>query len=89
MVDYKKADRYEKIDWLKGCLFPRHGIDDETCNKLAGILSMLAGQIPTDDFTKIYEYICLHWNIPKDINEHREINDDKETRHPRELESIN
>ena len=62
MINYRESNRYEKVDWLKR-------IDTLECTHLAGILSLLAGQLPTDEFTKIYEYVCLHWNIPKDQTE--------------------
>ena len=69
MINYNDSDRWEKVDWLKSCQFPRCGVDNKTCNSLAGVLSLLAGQLPSHQFTKVYEYVCLHWNIPKDQTE--------------------
>ena len=62
MIDYKRADRYEKVDWIR----KRYG---RQYKRLGNLLSRLAGQIPADEFTKIYEYICDEWDICRDQTE--------------------
>jgi hypothetical protein len=62
MINYKKSDRYQKVDWIRR----RRG---KQYKRLGNLLSMLAGQIPMNEFTKIYEYICDEWGICKDQTE--------------------
>jgi len=62
MINYKESNRYEKVDWVKSHRGKQY-------KRLSNILSMLAGQLPTNEFTKIYEYICDAWYICKDQTE--------------------